>query len=404
MAKVTDYVYQQFLQWFRSIYGNQVTAPPNDNNISESEFYKYWLGSAIGEAQRNWQVERLEGFYGKYGTPIPYATATQTAPEIPTSPEQSDKLAWANYVSNLPAGVPVPLNEWNFAGEVKKEEKTTEATEEKKEETRNALGYTPEEWLTFGRDMYELQVRQTEAMNEAYTSQANTEYLRRQQQLQSRGGFTDYDDTIRNQQFEEFENWRNRLSSQLTGPANSVARWFVTHKPNPYKITVEEQLTRAVAGWQAEYNRIANEGPRADVAYANEQIGWGNERRTTETPRQKQLAENIRQAGEAAEASLQAKEQETVEWMRGPKTPAWMSQFTPGVGEYLSQGKALNVQTPSPQQLNRLTPDQSDYLAGTIEYLGGTQSWRDAVARAEMMLPRNPARKAVWRPAIQGRI
>lgn len=150
-------------------------------------------------------------------------------------------------------------------------------------------------------------------------------------------------------QSQEFEIWRERLLSQLTGPANEVSRWFVQKRPNPYR--------------QAWESRLADEEEEEGLE---------------------------REQGEAKEA-----------FRAGPPTPDWLSKFAPGVGERL--GSLPFVPTPSGQQLTKMAPSESQFLAGAIDWFGG-RPWQDILSEAESMLPQVRRGATKWRPQVQGRV
>lgn len=195
------------------------------------------------------------------------------------------------------------------------------------------------------------------------------------------GTFTGGGVNIRAQQAQEFEDWRNRLAMQLTGPANEVARWFVQHKANPYR-----QNAGGVSGAAKQALREAEaSGGTEAVKVAQERIA--------------QEQYDIKEQEEEEERAL-------TEYEMGPTAPQWMRQigFLPEVGGTLPLAKGLGrVETPSGQQLTGLEPTQAQYLSGAIDWFGKGKSWQDILAQAEIMQPYTPrgAGTRRWTPARQ---
>ena len=215
------------------------------------------------------------------------------------------------------------------------------------------------------------------------------EWMQRQNQLLSQGGAMGMD--IRARQAEEFETWRNRLMGQMTGPAYSVARWFVQHKQNPYVPSAAEGIERDIGAREAQLpglQEAAGQGPGGIDA----QIG----------AKAQQLSQEIEGLRSEAEEGEREREEGLALSRRGPETPSWMPEYVPGVGKYL--GALPRVPTPSGQQLTKMQPSQAQYLSGAIDWFGG-RPWEDILAEAEVMQPRAPRRTATqWRPQTQRRV
>jgi len=206
-------------------------------------------------------------------------------------------------------------------------------------------------------------------------SQAQQEQLKQQHYLNLQSAAKDAALWARQKQADEFEGWRNTLLGQMTGPANEVARWFVAHKPNPYTISRSESIGRNMANWRAE----ASTAPPAEA---------------------QRLAQVIKGAEEEQAEAGAEEEQALALAAQGPPTPAWLSQYVPGVGKNL--GSLPFVPTPSGQMLSKMSPSQSSYMAGAIDWFGG-RSWQDILAETESMLPQAPRRAATrWSPARVG--
>jgi len=261
---------------------------------------------------------------------------------------------------------------------------------------KSIYGYTPEEWVMYGQDLFGMQRQMAESQTqrdfERWQTEKGLEYQRGQQELAARyGGYTI--PSILGKQAQEFELWRNQLASQMTGPANEVARWFVAHKPNPY--------TTAASGEQRGYN-IANWGKELRAMPTSADLQMGATGQLEASGRRAELEQAISETEESGAEAEAVAAQARALYERGPETPAWLPQYVPGVGEYL--GKLPKVPTPSGQQLTKMAPSQSQYLAGAIDWFGG-RSWQDILAETETMLPKAPRRNVTsWRPRTQARV
>jgi len=206
------------------------------------------------------------------------------------------------------------------------------------------------------------------------------EFTLRQQQQE------EYD--VRAKQVEEFEVWRGRLLGQLSGPANEVARWFVEHRPNPYVLTRAEMVQRAQPTEPAPQTwQPADIGGEIPTPAPQDIIG-------TVTKALAQLQGVPGTEGEAQPA-----------WQMGPPTPSWVREYAPQAGKRIGLEKGLGgVPAPSGQQLTRMTPSQSEWLGGTMGFLG--KSWQDLLSKAALMQPYSPsgAGRTTWRPPSQKRV
>lgn len=269
----------------------------------------------------------------------------------------------------------------------------TEPAEGEEEPPKNPWGYTAAEWESGARDWVEFQLAQTNAMNDAAQRAWERNFLAEQQRLAAQFGMKD---DVRAQQAEEFELWRNRMLSNLTGPANTVARWFVQHKTNPYVQKPSEKLEEDIK--QAKMSLEQSWQDFYSTPGRTEETGYGSEVSKMDESQLKEGASAIKEA----EARYKMMVESENEPLRMP-TPDWLPQYAPGVGDYLTLDKPLNVQTPSGQQLSKLSPSRADYIAGAIDFLGG-RPWADALAETQSMLTRNPSLGRRNAPARQFRV
>lgn len=243
-------------------------------------------------------------------------------------------------------------------------------------------GYTYEQW-GMGIPEFEWQ-KQQKAMELAASREESLrqqEYLRTQQEQLARTGYYTGGgpNILRAQQAQEFESWRNSLLGNLSGAANEVSRWFVQHKVNPYwQPSIQTgAASQALRGAEAGGDVGAIEAAGARVSEEEGQVN----------------------------AELEARQEAQRQWEAGPPTPEWMKQlgFLPEIQARLPRATGLGrVETPSGQQLTQLSPTQSDYIAGAIDWFGKGKAWRDILSEAELMQPRTPlgatsARR--WTPA-----
>ena len=316
-------------------------------------------------------------FLGKDPSGVAYTGADEpliTKPETPEEPEKYQGYTGAEWTMKIPQFI------------YQKEQDKLRYEYEKSENLRRQ----GQEWADTMNEAYRQQ-------NEASRRQYENQYARRQQELASIYGTGQMLNQGLQKQAEEFELWRSRMISQMQGPAYSVARWFVQHKPNEYQKAIESAVIgRNVANFKAELDAIPES--------SSENLQMSESGKLEAAGRRKDLMESISDAeSQMMEADI---DRETAMGLfnAGPAVPEWAKAYLPGVGTNFTRNQLLNVQTPSGQQLNRMLPGQADYLAGTIDFLGGNQSWQDATARTAMMVPKNPSQRFGYRAFRQGRV
>ena len=201
---------------------------------------------------------------------------------------------------------------------------------------------------------------------------------------------------VAKKQAEEFELWRNRMLSQLSGPANEVARWFVQHKENPY----EQMMWSPAGGYEALGQAYATAQDRAE----SQNLPGGGMTPAEQQLQTATLSSAVARTVEEEEAVREYEREKNLAqsvFQRGPETPGWVSEFAPAVGKTLPLDYGLGaVPPPSGQQLTKMTPGQSEWLGGTMDWFG-KQRWEDLMAKAAVMQPRTPrgAGGSRWSPA-----
>lgn len=337
-----DFEYNAFAQWYRQTYGADAPVPPNDGTIRTTPAFGYWQSQGSPGLPI---AGRGEG--GEVPDAEQYRWTPPTAEEPPK--DELGQVVIPGQLLQRSDGT-----YYDFYG--------------------NAVSSTVAERM----------LREYETSGMGSAAQANALALRDLKYALANQPRTGYQPQME----QTFEQWRERLLGELTGPRDWITKWQVQQTINPYKRT-EVDLQEEYVG-QLE-QRLAGEARQ--ISTEEEQFPRG-----MAPPSE---SEYIKTSDELEKARNELDVlRRTPEGMAGMAIPKWLPEFVPGLRGQTTfdPTKAPTAVRPSAQQLARTPWSQREGLAGYVEATGG--SWRDVLEKVEMSLPqKQPTQR--WQPARQ---